>query len=85
MGDFFVNIIFHQLFNFIGALIRYVYGSIWRSIFKKPKFSFKEYLNGPKKSSGFFDEFAHKGNNVMIGLIFVFMIVAIIIKLNYQF
>tara|TARA_R110001606_G_C15029895_1_gene610880 strand:- start:283 stop:531 length:249 start_codon:yes stop_codon:yes gene_type:complete len=70
------------LFNFIGASLRWIYGLIWRTIFKKPKFSFKEYLYGPKKSSDYYDDFAHNGNNVLIGAIAFFIFASIIIKYN---
>lgn len=32
----------------IGATIRWAWGTTWRSIAGKKKFTFKEYLNGPK-------------------------------------
>lgn len=65
-------------FNFIGAVIRWCYGSIWRTIFRKKKFSFKEYLYGPKESN-YYDDMGHLLNNRIIGAIgFVFMIIPLI-------
>ena len=66
-------------FNFIGACLRWVYGTIWRRIFKKPKYSFKEYLNGPKNSIDHFDLHGHQFNNRIIGaLAFVAFVLLIL-------
>ena len=62
------------LLNFIGGSLRYIYGSIWRTIFNKPKFTFKEYINGPKKSD-YYDEHGHQYNNRMIAVIFLAIII----------
>ncbi|MGM1056738.1 MAG: hypothetical protein ACQEWG_12690 [Bacteroidota bacterium] len=63
------------------SVVRWIFGSIFRTLFKKPKFSFKEYLSGPKKS-GWFDEHAHGTNNVIVGVLFtiaaIFLIVILI-------
>ena len=80
--DFIGIAIVQVIFNFIGATLRWTYGSIWRTLFKKPKFSFKEYLYGTKKSSDYYDDFAHNGNNVLIGAIFFFIFASIIVKYN---
>lgn len=82
MDEIFVLGIIEVIFNFIGACIRWVYGTIWRTMAHKPKFTFKEYLNGPKKSSDFFDEFSHGTNNVIIGVVFFFIATAIIVKFS---
>ena len=50
--DFFQIIIGRYIFNYIGGTIRWIYGSIWRTIFNKPKFSYREYIDGPKKFKG---------------------------------
>jgi len=82
MDKIFAFVIIQVIFNFIGACLRWVYGTIWRTIMNKPKFTFIEYLNGPKKASDFYDEFTHRTNNVVIGIIFFFVIATIIIKYN---
>jgi len=65
-------------FNFIGAVIRWCYGSIWRTLFKKNKYTFDEYLYGPNKSD-YYDDMGHTFNNGIIGVIgFIFLIVPII-------
>ena len=71
--DFIVVIIGRALLNFIGGTLRYIYVSIWRTLFDKPKFTFKEYINGPKKSN-YYDEHGHQFNNLMIGFIFILII-----------
>ena len=81
MSEFVGFILLEVFFNFIGAVVRWIFGSIFRALFKKPKFSFKEYLSGPKKS-GWFDEHAHGTNNVIVGVLFtiaaIFLIVILI-------
>lgn len=62
------------LLNYIGGTIRYIYGSIWRTLFDKPKFTFKEYINGPKKRD-YYDEMGHEFNNRLIAFIFLGIIV----------
>ena len=37
-------------FNWIGAIFRWIYGNMWRTIFKKKKFKFNEYLYGIKSN-----------------------------------
>jgi hypothetical protein len=61
---------------YIGGTLRYIYGTIWRTIFNKPKYTFKEYINGPKKGKNWYDE-AHQQNNVMIAFIFIMTIIFI--------
>ena len=70
----------HLVLNFVGGTIRWIYGSLWRTIFNKPKFTFNEYLYGPKKSEDYFDKTAHKFNNIIIGLIAIGIIFSLIIK-----
>ncbi|KGO79025.1 hypothetical protein Q762_14760 [Flavobacterium cauense R2A-7] len=66
------------ILNYIGGTLRYIYGSIWRTIFNKPKFTYKEYIYGPKKPD-YYDEWGHEFNNRMIAgifLIFIFILIA---------
>ena len=69
-------------FNFIGGSIRYIYGSIWRTIARKKKFSFKEYIYGPNDSDEIEDSLGHEIVNRIIGMaaivIMVFYITGII-------
>ena len=76
----FPQIIFGRyIFNYIGGTIRWIYGSIWRTIFNKKKFTYKEYIYGPKNSKDHFDQFGHEFNNrvitviLLIGLIIIFL------------
>jgi hypothetical protein len=57
------------IFDFIGAVVRWVYGTIWRSIARKKKFTFQEYLHGPNNSDGWFDLAGHSFNNRIIGAV----------------
>jgi len=64
-----------ELFNFIGAVVRWIYGSIWRTIFQKPKFTFVEYLRGPKQSDDWFDQTGHTFVNRIIGFITLMLLI----------
>lgn len=78
--DFFQIITGRFIFNYIGGTIRWIYGSIWRTIFNRPKFSYKEYINGPKNSKDHFDEFGHQYNNRLIGIGFLVGIIIILMN-----
>ncbi len=80
MSEFVGFILLEVIFNFIGAVVRWIFGSIYRTLFKKPKFTFKEYLSGPKKA-GWFDEQAHGTNNVIVGVVFTIAIIFITVIL----
>jgi len=82
MDEVWALVILQIIFNFIGATIRWIYGTVWRTIAGKQRFTFKEYLNGSKKSSDFLEEYAHGTNNVIIGVVFFFIIAYIIVKYN---
>ncbi|MDT0608051.1 hypothetical protein [Croceitalea rosinachiae] len=76
----FFQIIFGGIiFNFIGASIRWIYGSVWRTLFNKPKFTFKEYLYGPKGTNDYYDKNAHELNNKLIGIFAIGIAGAIIV------
>lgn len=75
----------HHFLNYIGATIRWIYGSIWRTIFKKPKFTYKEYLYGPNNSIDHFDVYGHQFNNKIIGMVTFGLIVFIFQEVNRIF
>lgn len=79
MTRFFQIIFGGIIVNFIGASIRWIYGSIWRTLFRKPKFTFKEYLYGPKNSHDYYDKNAHQLNNKLIGIFALGILAAIIV------
>lgn len=78
--EIFSIIIGHYIFNYIGGTIRWIYGSIWRTIFNKPKFSYREYIDGPKKTKDHSDEFGHQFNNRLIGIGFLIGIVILLMN-----
>lgn len=64
--------------NFIGAGARWIWGTIWRTLLKKPKFKWSEYLHGPEDPD-YYDTMGHQFNNKIIGaIVFVFIIVPLI-------
>lgn len=70
------------IFNFIGALVRWIYGTISRNITNKPKYKFREYLYGPENSKDWYDMTGHGFVNRVIGMITIVVICWIIIKLG---
>lgn len=70
------------IFNFIGACVRWLYGTLWRTITNKKKYKFHEYLRGPDNSDDFFDNYGHEFINRIVGLISLASILAAIVKLS---
>jgi hypothetical protein len=71
------------LFNFVGAVVRWIYGTIWRTIAKKKRFTFREYLNGPDNSDDWFDLTGHGVVNNVIGFTAIVLICWIILELGF--
>jgi hypothetical protein len=64
------------LLNYIGGTLRFIYGITWRTIFNKPKFTYKEYIYGSKKKN-YYDKNGHEFNNRMIAFIFIMIIISL--------
>lgn len=71
--------IFRWFFNLVGGTSRWVWGTIWRTLFKKKKFKYSEYINGPDNPD-YYDNMGHRLNNILIGLIVFFVIIIPIIS-----
>jgi len=69
----------HIILNTIGATVRWLYGTIWRTLFNKPKFTFEEYLYGPKDTEDYFDHTAHQFNNKLIAIITIGIIFGLLL------
>ncbi|QOD60410.1 hypothetical protein H9I45_13830 [Polaribacter haliotis] len=78
MEEFFGLGVLWLVCNFIGGTIRHIYGSIWRTIFKKPKYKYKEYVFGIENSKNHFDIHGHQFNNLIITIVFVAIIITIL-------
>ena len=74
-----MNFVGSLVFNFIGGCVRYIYGTTWRTIFHKNKFSFREYINGPNESEDYFDKTAHNFINRIVGILTITIILCWII------
>ena len=75
-----IQIIIGRFFlNYIGGTIRFIYGTIWRTIFNKPKFTYKEYINGPKRKN-YSDEMGHEFNNRIIAFIVIGIVVCLLVN-----
>lgn len=59
------------ILSFIGAVIRWVYGTVWRTVANKKKYKFLEYLYGPEDSDDWFDETGHDFVNRVVALIVI--------------
>jgi len=69
IGEVIAEGIIYLIVTIVGGTLRWIYGSVWRTIFNKPKFSYKEYLYGPNKSKDHFDKY-HLFNNGFVAVIF---------------
>lgn len=78
MGDFFGPALFYLFCNYFGGTLRWMYGSVWRTIFNKPRFKYKEYIVGPEKSKNHFDIHGHHFNNAFITVIFIIIFVKLL-------
>lgn len=76
MEELFGSLIISTILNLIGGTLRFIYGTIWRTILNKPKFTYKQYIYGVKSKD--FWEGTHQENNKWIGGIFVMLIVVFI-------
>lgn len=71
---------FIGFFNFIGGTTRWLWGTLWRSMARRKKYTFKEYLHGPNPPEPG-QEF-HEVNNFFIGIVvFIFIIAPLLKKL----
>ncbi|KGL58407.1 hypothetical protein [Polaribacter sp. Hel1_85] len=61
------------ILNYLGETLRWIYGSIWRTILKKEKFKYSEYIYGIKKSKNHYDLWGHKMNNRVIAVVFILL------------
>ena len=52
---------------------------IWRTIFNKPKFTYQEYINGPKRKN-YYDEMGHEFNNRIIAFIVIGIVVCLLVN-----
>jgi hypothetical protein len=65
------------LCNYFGGTIRWIYGSIWRTLFNKPKFTYNEYVFGPEKSKDHFDVHGHSFNNLIITFVILGIVISV--------
>ena len=65
-------------FNFIGGTTRWLWGTLWRSMARRKKYTFKEYLPGPNPP-----EPGHENHDIInfcIGIAVFFFIIAPLLK-----
>lgn len=68
------------ILNFLGASVRWTYGTIWRTLSGKRRYKFTEYLYGPNYSDDWFDQKGHMFVNRIIGIVFVVVLFVILFK-----
>jgi hypothetical protein len=70
------------IFNFIGASVRWLYGTIWRTIARKKRFTFREYVYGPDHSDDWYDMTGHSFINKIVGILTIVLICSLLVKLS---
>jgi len=70
-----MGVLVSEFINFIGGTVRWIFGSIWRTVANKPKFTFTEYIVGPKRPD-YYDTMGHRFNNILIGMIVFSLIIS---------
>ncbi|GEM_PF-2486132 len=74
LGIVFVEFIWAKVFGAIGASIRWLFGTLWRTLFGKPIFKFRDYLYGIENSGDWFDT-SRRSINSIFGLIAVILLI----------
>ena len=77
LGEIIGESIAYLILNFVGGTLRWIYSSIWRTLFNKPKFKYSEYLKGPEESD-YYDS-VHGCFNIIIGLGFILLVLSFFI------
>ena len=67
--------------NYIGAAIRWVFESIWRSLNNKEMFTLEDYLNGPKEPEGL-PATRRRFANFMVAAISILLVVILVMNLS---
>jgi hypothetical protein len=71
-----------EMINFIGGTVRWCLAMLYKPLTKDTKkYTFKEYLYGPKKSQDWFDKRGHELNNRILGLLVIVGVSIWIVKL----
>lgn len=52
----------------IGAFVRWLFGTIWRTLQGRRRIRFGVYLNGPTTPDDWFDSAAHSASNLIVGI-----------------
>lgn len=77
---FIFHIIGHYVFNYIGAMVRFILGTIIRKLFNRKTYTFSECLNGPPEEPYIRYNNEHQSNNQLIGGAFI---VAVFLFFSY--
>jgi hypothetical protein len=81
IGMLIVDFIWQKVFNFIGGSIRWFLGTIWRSIAQKPKYQFRDYINGIQDSGDWFDKSRRYWNSIIALIAIILVIYAVVLGL----
>lgn len=82
MEDILAYVILQVVLNFIGASIRWVFGSLWRTLTNKPKRTYKSYVYGEDFESDSYDDFTVGIINPITAVIFIAIVIGCIVKFN---
>ncbi len=65
------KLIWDVFFNYIGASLRFILGTLTKSKINNKHFTFKEYIYGQDSPNNSFDNDMHRKKNKFVGLIFL--------------
>ena len=66
--------------NLVGASVRWSYGTVWRTLSGKKRYTLTEYMYGPKYSDDWFDQKGHTFVNRIIGMVFIVVVFVLLLK-----
>jgi hypothetical protein len=73
-----MDLFFSDMVNLIGGSIKWFFGTIFRLLFNLKKFTFHEYLYGPKNLNNDYNKMEHEFANKIIAFIFFFIVILLI-------
>lgn len=68
-----------SILNLIGGTARWVYGTLWRTLLQKEKFTFREYIEGRKNTEDLFNQKDHQIVNIVVGFVLIVFIISMLV------
>jgi hypothetical protein len=71
-----------EILDYVGGTVRWIYGTIWRTITHKKRYTFREYQNGPDDSDDLiFDRLGHSIVNRVVGMVSLMVLIIFLLKI----